>query len=62
MSGTGMKTKPDFASWKCETLVRFAGEAYDHMVEQDRAIEQLRQDLKDSMKLLRETLDARKGH
>lgn len=54
-----MNQKPDFATWHHETLARFASDAYDHMVEQDAALEQLRSDLRDAMKLLREKQDAR---
>lgn len=55
-----MNNKPDFASWKPETLARFASEAHDHMKQQDEALAQLRLDLRDAMQLVREMRDARK--
>lgn len=45
---------PNFGAWNFSTLVSFAQEAYTRMCEQEAAIEQLRLDLKDAVKLLRE--------
>lgn len=55
-----MKTKPDFAAWKHESLVKFASEAYDRMGQQEEALAQLRLDLRDAMQLVREMRNARK--
>jgi hypothetical protein len=44
---------PNFAAWERQTLDRFALDAYIRMQQQAEAIEQLRQDLRDAMKLLR---------
>jgi len=44
---------PNFASWERETLDKFATEAYLRLQAQEDALEQLRGDLKDAMKLLR---------
>ena len=48
---------PNFASWERETLDKFATEAYLRLQWQEDALEQLRGDLKDAMKLLRRPLD-----
>jgi hypothetical protein len=48
---------PNFASWERETLDKFATEAYLRLQAQEEALEQLRGDLKDAMKLLRRPLD-----
>jgi len=48
-----MKDAPNFAAWSLDNLSRFAAEAYQRMVAQEHAIEQLRLDLKDAMHLLR---------
>ncbi len=48
-----MKDAPNFAAWSLENLTKFAAEAYQRMIEQEHAIEQLRLDLKDAMHLLR---------
>lgn len=45
---------PNFAAWSIPTLVSFAQDAYVRMQEQEGAIEQLRLDLKDAMRMLRE--------
>lgn len=45
---------PNFAAWSIPTLVSFAQDAYVKMQEQEGAIEQLRLDLKDAVRLLRE--------
>jgi hypothetical protein len=48
-----MKDAPNFAAWNLDTLAKFAKDAYVRMQEQEEAIEQYRQDLKDAMKELR---------
>ena len=48
-----MKDTPNFAAWSLENLVKFSSEAYQRMIQQEQAIEQLRLDLRDAMKLLR---------
>jgi hypothetical protein len=48
---------PNFASWERETLDKFAEEAYLRLQAQEEALEQLRGDLKDAMKLLRRPPD-----
>ena len=48
-------TKEDFQRWSQENLANFAWDAYVKMKEQADVIEQLRQDFKDAMKLVRET-------
>jgi hypothetical protein len=44
---------PNFAAWERTTLDKFALDAYLRLQAQQEAIEQLRQDLRDAMKLLR---------
>ena len=44
---------PNFTAWSNENLANFAVAAYLRMQAQDAALEQLRGDLKDAMKLLR---------
>jgi len=44
----------DFKTWSQESLADFARDAFKRINEQDEAIDQLRQDLSDAMKLLRE--------
>jgi hypothetical protein len=44
---------PNFAAWERETLDKFATEAYLRLQAQEEALEQLRGDLKDAMKLVR---------
>lgn len=54
-----MKDDPKFeslAAWSHASLVKFAQDAYVRMQQDHQTIEQLRLDLKDAMKLLRETL------
>jgi len=46
---------PNFAAWSLENLANFAKDAYIYMQKQDAAIQQLRLDLKDAMKLVRES-------
>ena len=43
------------AAWPHETLVKFAQEAYVRLKEQEEAIQQLRNDLRDAMKMVRES-------
>lgn len=54
-----IKTMPQFELWNPETVVQFAKDAVVRMNEQEEAIEQLRADLRDAMRLLREKQDAR---
>jgi len=44
---------PNFPAWERVTLDRFAADSYIRMQQQADAIEQLRQDLRDAMNLLR---------
>jgi len=44
---------PNFSAWDRPTLDKFATEAYLRLQWQEDALEQLRGDLKDAMKLLR---------
>jgi hypothetical protein len=46
---------PNFPAWERQTLDKFAVDAYIRLQQQSEAIEQLRQDLRDAMKLLRST-------
>ena len=48
-----MNDLPNFAAWERQTLDKFALDAYIRLQQQSEAIEQLRQDLRDAMKLLR---------
>jgi len=50
-----MSDLPNFPAWERQTLDQFAADAYIRMQQQSEAIEQLRQDLRDAMKLLRST-------
>jgi hypothetical protein len=47
---------PDFPSWHRKTLDKFAKDANERMKELEEANEQLKQDLRDAMKLLRKEL------
>ena len=49
-----MNDIPNFAAWSNENLAKFALEAYVRLQAQQEAIEQLRGDLKDAMKLIRQ--------
>jgi hypothetical protein len=49
-----MTDTPNFSAWSNENLTKFALEAYQRMQAQQEAIEQLRGDLKDAMKLVRQ--------
>ena len=44
---------PNFAAWDRLLLDKFAGDAYQRLQAQEDALEQLRGDLKDAMKMLR---------
>lgn len=48
-----MSDLPNFAAWQRQTLDKFAQDSYIRMQQQAEAIEQLRQDLRDAMNLLR---------
>jgi len=48
-----MQDLPNFAAWSNENLAKFALEAYQRMQAQQDALEQLRGDLKDAMRLVR---------
>lgn len=50
------KLQPDFPIWKRENLDKFAQDAFVRMGELEDANEQLRQDLRDAMELLRKEL------
>ena len=47
---------PDFASWKPETLIKFAHEAYAKLREQEDEILHLRQDLNTAINAYRNLL------
>jgi hypothetical protein len=47
---------PDFASWKPETLVKFAHEAYAKLRDQEDQLQQARQDLKTALEAYRALL------
>jgi hypothetical protein len=47
---------PDFASWRTETLVKFAQDAYLKMREQEDQLQQQRQDLKTALEAYRALL------
>jgi hypothetical protein len=49
-----MNDAPNFAAWSLENLVNFSQDSYQRMIDQEQAIEQLRLDLKDAMKLVRQ--------
>jgi len=48
-----MNDIPNFAAWSNENLTKFALDAYLRLQAQQDAIEQLRGDLKDAMRLVR---------
>jgi hypothetical protein len=50
-----MNDQPNFSTWEREVLDKFAEDAYVLMQQQAETIEQLRQDFRDAMKLLRAT-------
>lgn len=45
---------PNFAAWSNENLANFAKDSYLQMKKQDEALQQLRLDLKDAMKAVRQ--------
>lgn len=45
---------PNFAAWQIDTLAKYAEEQYLQNIELREALEQVRQDLKDAIQLLRE--------
>ena len=47
-------TRPDFAAWRHETLVQFAEEAYRKLQEQAELEAELRRQVKDAMKVIRD--------
>ena len=51
-----IKPQPDFPSWRPESLVKFAAEAATRITELEAANEQLRQDLRDALNLIRQKL------
>ena len=48
------KDAPNFEAWDQATLAQFAKETYNRLQEMQEANEQLRLDLKDAMKLVRQ--------
>ena len=48
-----MNDLPNFSAWERQTLDKFALDAYIRLQQQQEALEQLRQDLRDAMQLLR---------
>ena len=50
-----MNDLPNFPAWERQTLDKFALDAYLRLQAQQEALEQLRGDLRDAMKLLRKT-------
>jgi hypothetical protein len=48
-----MDDLPNFSAWERTTLDKFALDAYLRLQGQQEALEQLRQDLRDAMQLLR---------
>jgi hypothetical protein len=52
----------EFKTWSQESLADFASDSFKRIKEQDEAIEQLRQDLSNAMKLLRELNRQRKNN
>lgn len=51
---------PDFPAWQRKTLDKFAKDANERMNELEDANEQLKQDLRDAMKLLRKQMEKTK--
>jgi len=49
-----MTDKPYFDTWSHENLAKFAKEQYEQNIALNEALEQLRLDLKDAIKLMRE--------
>ena len=55
-SSQSLTEGPDFASWKPETLAKFAQDAYAKLREQDDQLQQMRQDLKTALEAYRALL------
>ena len=49
-----MTDTPNFAAWSNENLAKYALEQYQQNIQLHEALEQVRLDLKDAMRLLRE--------
>lgn len=49
-----MTNTPNFTTWAPDTLVKYAQEQYQENIDLRHALEQVRLDLKDAMKLVRE--------
>ena len=49
-----MTDHPNFAAWEQATLAKFAADLYTQNQQMHLALEQVRQDLKDAMQLLRD--------
>ena len=54
-----MNDLPNFSAWERTTLDKFALDAYLRLQAQQEALEQLRQDLRDAMNLLRKNPNSR---
>jgi hypothetical protein len=52
---------PDFENWSRESLVQFAKESYDHLIDDTILINALKQDLKAAIKAYRQ-VNTRKHH
>jgi hypothetical protein len=50
---TNQRETPNFTTWQHDTLAKFATEVYTRLQDEQAANEQLRNDLKDAMKLAR---------
>jgi hypothetical protein len=55
-SSQNLTEGPDFASWKPETLFKFAHEAYAKLCNQEDQLQQARQDLKTALEAYRALL------
>lgn len=53
---TETSNKPNFATWKQETLAQFADDCYSSLLSEKAANQQLRLDLKDAMRIARQQL------
>ena len=49
-----MTDTPNFPAWNLDTLAKYALDQYPQNIELHQALEQVRLDLKDAMRLLRE--------
>lgn len=52
---------PDFDNWSHDTLVQFAKESYNHLIDDAIQIDILKKDLKDAIKAYRH-INTRKHH